>query len=452
MSNAYVSNNSGGGGGGGVIQTIAGDTGTITGAAVTIFAHNSTNNSGASVFFTNSGTVSTLNLTDSNFNTFLGNTAGNATVSADGASNVGVGVEAMISATTANQSVAIGGAALGSVTTGQGNTSMGYRSGGITTGSNNLFLGILAGNNLNSSESNNILIGNTGVIGDGSVTRIGTRLQQTKAFVGGITGNTITNTPMMVTIDNSGGATDGQLGVAAIPSGGSVTLTGDIGSPITGSSLTVFANTATLNAGSSVSFSNDGVSTSTFNVSDSGLNTIIGSGSGSAAILSVGGQNVSVGSLNIRDVGGNFLTNMCLGLAVLATATAASHNIGIGANTLGAGDNFNFNIAIGDGALGAGSNGCTGNISIGISSGVAYVGAESNNILINNPGVATESGVTRIGTTGLQDACFMAGITGVTNAGSVVLVGPDGQLTDLGFGTVGQVLTSAGPGLSPIWV
>lgn len=207
-----------------VIETIAGDTGTISGSAVTIYAHKSTNNSGASVFFTNSGTVSTLNLTDPNFNTFLGKTAGNATVSADGASNVGVGVEAMISATTASQSVAIGGAALGNVTTGQGNTSVGYASCSVVTGSNNIALGIRAGNNYNSSESNNITIGNTGVASESNVIRIGS--SQTKNFQAGITGNTITNTPMMVTIDTSGGATNGQLGAAPIPGGGNIITSG----------------------------------------------------------------------------------------------------------------------------------------------------------------------------------------------------------------------------------
>jgi hypothetical protein len=80
MSQAGANSSSGGGGGGG-ITTINGDTGSITGSTVTIYANNAANNSGSSVSFVNSGTISTLNVTDSNNNTIIGNDSGNSFVS-----------------------------------------------------------------------------------------------------------------------------------------------------------------------------------------------------------------------------------------------------------------------------------------------------------------------------------------------------------------------------------
>jgi hypothetical protein len=110
------------------------------------------------------------------------------------------------------------------------------------------------------------------------------------------------------------------------------------------------------------------------------------------------------------------------------------------------------NTAIGMGAaanLLTGSNG----IYIGLDAGNAYVGAESNNIIIGSPGVATENHVIRIGTAVSQTECFVAGITGTTptsgNTPQVVLCDNAGQLTVISSGTAGDVLTSNGAGVTP---
>jgi hypothetical protein len=105
------------------------------------------------------------------------------------------------------------------------NTSVGYESlYGVVSGTNNIALGYLAGSVYEGASSSNISIGNSGVnTTESNTIRIGTQGtgagQQNRNFQAGITGNTITNSPMMVTIDNSGGATNGQLGIASIPSG-----------------------------------------------------------------------------------------------------------------------------------------------------------------------------------------------------------------------------------------
>jgi hypothetical protein len=163
----------GGGGGGGIIQTIAGDTGTITGAAVTIYAHNSTNNSGASVFFTNSGTVSTLSLTDANDNTFLGNQSG--TIGTGAFFSVGVGQRALASAVSGNDNTACGAISLPFLTTGLANTVLGFE----------------AGLNYTGGESNNLLLVNAGDTGESNVIRIGNASQHFSANLAGVTGVTV---------------------------------------------------------------------------------------------------------------------------------------------------------------------------------------------------------------------------------------------------------------------
>ena len=93
------------------IVTINGDTGSVTGSTVTIYANNAANNAGSTVKFVNSGTTSTLNLSDSvNENTIIGNSAGNATL-------------------TAQNCTALGSFALNQLTTGNWNTCIGDRSG-----------------------------------------------------------------------------------------------------------------------------------------------------------------------------------------------------------------------------------------------------------------------------------------------------------------------------------
>lgn len=237
-------------GGGGLIQTINGDTGSITGNTVTIYANRAANNSGASVFFTNSGTVSTLNLTDGFANTFLGQNCGGLPASLR-AANVGVGVSclpiittgvqntsagyfSMAVCTTGNYNTCYGNGSGGSISSGANNIAIGYNcgagstgsdnvciggfnAGNLTSGNGNTILGASSGSLLTSSESQNILIKSAGSTGESNATRIGTQealgLGINKCFIAGIVGVTASNA-QLVTINSS----TGQLGVA----GGSV--------------------------------------------------------------------------------------------------------------------------------------------------------------------------------------------------------------------------------------
>lgn len=177
--------------------TINGDSGSITGSSLTIFANNATVNSGSSVLFSNSVTTSTLNVSDANLNTMLGNNAGNLTMS--GAGNSGFGVNA--------------GKAL---TSGSENCFLGLGTGeNITSGSNNTCVGPLAGSSLvTGTESSNIIIGNLGVTGDNHTIRIGRTGSgagtQNLCYIAGINGATPVNAnvPEVTLCDSQGNLTN----------------------------------------------------------------------------------------------------------------------------------------------------------------------------------------------------------------------------------------------------
>lgn len=121
------------------IQTIDGDSGSVSGSTITIYADNVAQGAGSTVSFVNSGTVSKLNVTDTNQNTIIGKLAGNASVS--GGSNTGVGAEALNELTTGSGNTAIGYGALTSNVSGSGNTAVGVNALLGTTGSNSCAFG-----------------------------------------------------------------------------------------------------------------------------------------------------------------------------------------------------------------------------------------------------------------------------------------------------------------------
>ncbi len=178
------------------IVTINGDSGSITGATVSIFANQVSNVTGSSVSFTNSGTTSTFSLIDPNNNMFLGFNAGNATNS--GTSNVIIGPNAGFTLSTGNANIGLGDSSFSFLDTGTGNIGIGRQ----------------AGFQYTSSESYNILIGNPGTSGESNVIRIGDQgsgsFQQNQAFIAGIASVSVSNA-LSVVIDS----TTGQLGTLA---------------------------------------------------------------------------------------------------------------------------------------------------------------------------------------------------------------------------------------------
>lgn len=240
------------------IGTINGDSGSITGATVTIFANRTSNATGRTVAFINSGTTSTLTLTDASDNILIGRVSGNATLS--GSSNLGIGAGSLNALTSGGQNIALGQSSQTAMTSGVQNISIGYTSltsnqtgngsiaigfeclnaytgaGSCTaigwrclnnsvSGSFNIGLGIGSGNAYIGAETSNIVIANTGVAAESNTLRLGTQGtgsgQVNRAFVAGIVGVTTSNS-QMVTIDS----TTGQLGVATITTGTVTAVTG----------------------------------------------------------------------------------------------------------------------------------------------------------------------------------------------------------------------------------
>ena len=432
MSQIYKKNTGGSSGG---IVTIDGDVGSVTGTTVDLFAHSGSASCGSSVSFTAaSATEMDLVVTDASSNTIVGQGSGSAGAIL-GSSNTGFGttVLAELNNASAQFNTAVGYTAMFSNVAGSDNTCVGAFSFTNGTGSGNTALGLqclssavnannntcvgnsslqnlgTGGNNIvisdvngassyTTTESSNIIIGSIGVIGDNNTIRIGTQgsstSEQDACYIAGIAGVSVSNLNL-VTINTS----TGQLGSEPSSVGGITTIDGDSGGGITGSTVTIYANTSSNNCGSSVSFSTSGT-TSTLNVTDSNSNTIIGGLAGNSSVS--GTSNVGVG------------------YEALHGLTSGTGNVSIGLGSLQ--------------RITTGSD----NTCIGVDAGLNYsTGSESNNILLGAAvlGTASESNVIRIGNngsgSGQQNKCFVAGIAGITVTGSAVLCSATGQLGDV---------------------
>jgi Chaperone of endosialidase len=135
--------------------------------------------------------------------------------------------------------------------------------------------------------------------------------------------------------------------------------------------------------------------------------------------------------------------NTAIGFAALVVNDAGSANTANGAYALYSNEIGNYNTATGQGSLfsNTGSNNTaygsnalfyntTGNsnIALGDSAGINLT-TGTNNIDIGNKGKAGEVNKIRIGTTGIQKATFIAGISGVTVPSGVgVIINTDGKL------------------------
>jgi len=300
------------------IQTINGDTGSITGHTVTIYTGRYEpfflQDAGGSVQFTNSGTVSKLLLNDYGTGSMaLGAGSGNSAGTGGGSPGLGtlntfIGVQAGLSSqTTSGHNVIVGyGGGYGQVTDGTGNVflgstaapfayvqpannyniAIGYLSfSGVAPGSQNVCIGKSTGTQWGAFESNNIIINHIGGIGDNNTMRLGTQGsgagQINKTFIAGIVGVTASNA-QLVTINSS----TGQLGVVS-------------GSPVVSTWTDVTGATQTLAVGNGYATDNAGGVTYTLPATATfgDLIKIVGK-SGIATITPNANQQIVIGSIN----------------------------------------------------------------------------------------------------------------------------------------------------------
>lgn len=404
-----------------------------------------------------------------------------------GSQNVIIGQTAMVTSTADNQNIGLGNFALHDLNGGDNNVALGHSAGdNLATGEYNIYVGLLGGTLNTTSESSNIYLNTPGVALESNALRIGaatgtTAQQLNKAFICGINGVTSSN-PLMVTINS----VTNQLGVAAIPSGGSIVIDGDTGSA-TGTTILFTGLDGALNSGATVRFSASGT-TVVLNVTDADDNTIIGNDAGNLtltgtdnvglghsvlAALTTGQGNIAIGNLALSDaedaasniaIGSNALSssvsdsgNLAIGHSALTLQDGGGQNIAIGNSAMSSSLTTQFNTAIGLSTLAslgsgqqntavgfnAGISLATGsyNVFLGSGAGVLANSSESSNIYLNNFGVIAESNALRIGvSTGTGDqelsTAFIHGINGVTLGGTPLMVTIDSTTSQLGVSTL----------------
>jgi hypothetical protein len=195
------------------IVTINGNTGSVTGTTVTLTT-GAANVHGTAIF-SGSGTTMILIPEDGNANTGWGSQSLAVIGSGGGTNNSAFGGNSLASATSATENSAFGGGSLGALTTGAANTAYGEGSAiNLVSGSDGIFLGASAGVAYTGAESSNIIIGNSGVISESNVIRIGTQGssagQQTSCYIAGIAGVTVANSAAVLI-----NTATGQLGTVS---------------------------------------------------------------------------------------------------------------------------------------------------------------------------------------------------------------------------------------------
>jgi len=254
-------------------------------------------------------------------------------------------------------------------------------------------------------------------------------------------------------VDTRGNGFTGQYGPPSLSAGASrnFTLTGQCG--IKGSAVAVSLNitvTNTLGPGFIKIYPQGGtvpvVSTLNFIAGQTVANAAVvalGTGGGVTVVAGVSGTNLLIDTNGYYGSLAADNSNVFLGPSA-GSATSGIRNTGIGQETL-PNNSGNDNTAIGSLALNSNTTGDLntavgrvalinnttggGNIALGVGAG-ANLTTGSSNIDIGNAGVAAESGVIRIGTSGTQTKFVAAGVRDATILGdaNAVLVDSTGAL------------------------
>jgi hypothetical protein len=369
---------------------------------------------------------------------YIGVGAGNFTTSQR--YSCGVGKNTLHDATGGGgQNIAFGASCLEHLTSGAFNNAFGQTGGGLLkTGSYNLFLGGFLGSNYTGnvytgSESSNIIIMNTGVVGESNKIRIGTygsgNAQQDTAYIAGI-------------VHASNGLISDAGNISATAGSVSASTTVTAGTDLTSTAGNLKLPTTSSTVGQ-VRINNVRV----FHTYGS-VNTFVGQESGN--FTTTAGANTGIGTYTLQSLdttashkGGNSAfgygslqactsgyNNVAFGNSCLYNLTQGHHNTSVGpyptAYYLTTGS---FNVTIGTTGLQDGISGSYWG------SGKNLTSNETSNFLIGALGVTGESNRLEIGygsgTGSAQiNKAFIHGIYGRTPAGTlnVALIDSNGQL------------------------
>jgi hypothetical protein len=188
-------------------------------------------------------------ITSGGANTVIGSSAGISLTT--GTNNVLIGAGTGTSLTSSTQSTAVGTGALLGFTTGSGNTGRntvyGYGCyGSLSTGVANIGMGYMTGQAYTGAESSNILFGNTGVLGESNVIRIGTQGtsqgQQSQCYLAGVL-NTVSGRVVKLTTPGAYPYTTLTTDYVILMNTSSARTINLIASPVTGTTYRIKDNT-----------------------------------------------------------------------------------------------------------------------------------------------------------------------------------------------------------------
>lgn len=263
----------------------------------TLTVGSATNNNGF-------GDTSLASLTTGNTNCCVGSASGNKLTT--GSNNVAVGHAALWNGTGSTQNVAIGQTALQDASVGNQNVAVGYNALGAQPLSYNIAIGAGAGFSYGSTtESSNIVIGNSGVNGENNVIRLGTtgtgNGQQNLCYIAGAVtfGNsTATETHALA---NGAGVKTVTLGSTNTTSATTVQSgSGALNITATNGALTINSGTGALGistdaSATTVSFATGGaVKTVTLGSTNSTSTTTVQSGTGGVSITTAANANITL--------------------------------------------------------------------------------------------------------------------------------------------------------------
>lgn len=418
------------------------------------------------------------------YNTFLGEDAGNLTLTASsdntaigsycmnvlttGMANTGIGSDSSRDISTGSYNAGLGYQSNANVSTGGYNTACGAQSlNAITTGSNNTALGVFSGSNLTVNDSSNIIIGNVGTAGLNNTIKIGTQGsgagQQSTTYMAGIWGSTPAATSNVVFVDNTGklgvfatgagkiliGSSSGVpvwanitpgAGIAIVNGDGTITISATGG----GGSITQIA------AGANINVTNPTGPITTVAVKDAiylpttnGDNIGVYGINGKPVLHTRGTNSVFVGAdssptgftpVNNTAVGALTLTNNVIGQENAVLGYGAGYSSNASVNTYIGSRSATYNLGYGNVAVGAYSLYSPGTITASNCIAIGYQAAypavsASYGISIGNATISSNS--TRLGTTGTHTSTYVAGIWGKSLGSSpakAVYVTADGLL------------------------
>lgn len=138
-----------------------------------------------------------------------------------------------------------------------------------------------------------------------------------------------------------------------------------------------------------------------------------------------GTANVASGevALSSNTIGSN---NTAIGTSALIFSISGGNNTAVGADAMQLNATGSNNTAIGDSALANNEQG-SNNIAIGQGAGSSPL-AGNNNINIGNRGFPSDENTIHIGTAGVQNAIYLAGIGALLTSGTPVAVSSNGRL------------------------